>query len=291
MNFKGTFDFTILKQMISYAAPMLLVGLAYVVNETLDRAMLKSILFNQYLENGDAKNSSQALSMALSQNGIYGANYKITMIVSMFIQAFRYASEPFFFKNEHSKNSKDTLAKVMNYFVVVLVFTFLVMTLFLHLFKYFIPNPEYWSGLKVVPILLGANICLGIYTSLSIWYKLSEKTIYGAIISIIGVLVTLLINFMFIPKYGYEASAYATLVCYGLMVIISYFTGQFHYKVPYDLKKIFIYFLVGGLIYWVSLDFNANINYSFNEYCFHIFLVLTYLVLVYFLERPKKIMI
>jgi O-antigen/teichoic acid export membrane protein len=103
MNFKGTFDFTILKQMTSYAAPMLLVGLAYVVNETLDRAMLKSILFNQYLENGDAKNSSQALSMALSQNGIYGANYKITMIVSMFIQAFRYASEPFFFKNEASK--------------------------------------------------------------------------------------------------------------------------------------------------------------------------------------------
>ena len=130
MSFKGTFDFTILKQMISYAGPMLLVGLAYVVNETLDRAMLKSILFNQYLENGDAENSSQALSMALSQNGIYGANYKISMIVSMFIQAFRYASEPFFFKNETSKNSKDTLAKVMNYFVVVLVFTFLVMTLF-----------------------------------------------------------------------------------------------------------------------------------------------------------------
>ena len=143
MSFKGTFDFTVLKEMISYAAPMLLVGLAYVVNETLDRAMLKSILFNQYLEDGDAKNSSQALSMALSQNGIYGANYKITMIVSMFIQAFRYASEPFFFKNEASKNSKDSLAKVMNYFIIVLVFTFLVITLFLHLFKYFIPNPEY----------------------------------------------------------------------------------------------------------------------------------------------------
>ena len=99
----------------------------------------------------------------------------------------------------------------MNYFVVVLVFTFLVMTLFLHIFKYFIPNAEYWSGLKVVPVLLGANICLGIYTSLSTWYKLSEKTIYGAIISIIGVLITLLINFLFIPVYGYEASAYATL--------------------------------------------------------------------------------
>ena len=218
MNFKGHFDFTILKQMIKYASPMLLVGLAYVINETLDRA----------------------------------------------------------------------LAKVMNYFVIVLVLTFLVMTLFLHLFNYFIPNPVYWSGLKVVPILLAANICLGIYTSLSIWYKLSQKTIYGAIISIIGVLITLLVNFIFIPKYGYEASAYATLFCYGSMVIISYFTGQFHYKVPYNLKKIFIYFLAGGLIYAVSLDFNANLNYSFNEYCFHIILVFTYLGLVYFLERPKK---
>jgi len=291
MSFKGTFDFTILKQMTSYAAPMLLVGLAYVVNETLDRAMLKSILFNQYLENGDAKNSSQALSMALSQNGIYGANYKITMIVSMFIQAFRYASEPFFFKNEASKNSKDTLAKVMNYFVVVLVFTFLVMTLFLHFFKYFIPNAEYWSGLKVVPVLLGANICLGIYTSLSIWYKLSEKTIYGAIISIIGVLITLLINFLFIPIYGYEASAYATLFCYGSMMIISYFFGQYHYRVPYNLKKIFLYFIAGGLIYWLSLDFDASINYNVEEYGFHVFLLACYIVLVYFVERPKKLKI
>jgi O-antigen/teichoic acid export membrane protein len=288
MSFKGTFDFTILKEMISYAGPMLLVGLAYVVNETLDRAMLKSILFNQYLENGDAENSSQALSMALSQNGIYGANYKISMIVSMFIQAFRYASEPFFFKNETSKNSKDTLAKVMNYFVVILVFTFLVMTLFLHLFKYFIPNADYWDGLKVVPILLGANIFLGIYTSLSIWYKLSEKTIYGAIISIIGVLITLVINFIFIPVYGYEASAYATLFCYGSMMIISYFFGQYHYKVPYNLKKIIIYFIAGGVLYWLSLDFDASTNFSLEQYGFHVFLLACYIVLVYFVERATN---
>lgn len=211
------------------------------------------------------------------------------MIVSMFIQAFRYASEPFFFKNESSKNSKETLAKVMNYFVIVLVFTFLVMTLFLHLFKYFIPNPIFWSGLKVVPILLGANICLGIYTSLSIWYKLSEKTIYGAIISIIGVLITLIINFIFIPKYGYEASAYATLFCYGSMMIISYCFGQYHYKVPYNLKKIVFYFIAGGLIYWLSIDFNISINYTIEQYGFHVFLLACYIVLVYFVERPRKL--
>ena len=149
------------------------------------------------------------------------------------------------------------------------------MTLFLHIFKYFIPNAEYWSGLKVVPVLLGANICLGIYTSLSIWYKLSEKTIYGAIISIIGVLITLLINFLFIPVYGYEFGLYA-LFCYGSMMIISYLLGQFHYKVPYNLNKIFLYFISGGLIYWLSLDFNASINYSIEEYGFHIFLLACY---------------
>ena len=195
-----------------------------------------------------------ALSMALSQNGIYGANYKITMIISMFIQAFRYASEPFFFKDQSNRNSKETLAKIMNYFVIILVLIFLIITLYLHLFKYFIPNQAYWEGLKVVPVLLAANICLGLYTSISMWYKLAEKTIYGAIISFIGVVITISVNFIFIPKFGYVASAYATLLCYGSMTIISYLLGNFYYKVPYDLKKIILYFMVGGLIYWVSFN-------------------------------------
>ena len=120
MSFKGRFDLSVILAMLKYAAPMLFVGIAYVVNETLDRAMLKEILYNQYLENG--LNSTDSLELAQSKNGIYGANYKITMIVSMFIQAFRYASEPFFFKNESNKSSKETLAKVMNYFTTLLLF-------------------------------------------------------------------------------------------------------------------------------------------------------------------------
>jgi O-antigen/teichoic acid export membrane protein len=288
MNFKGEYDFSLLKSMFRYSSPMLLVGLAYVINETLDRAMLKSILYDQYLENGTATSSNEALKMALSQNGIYGANYKITMIVSMFIQAFRYASEPFFFKDQLNKNSKETLSKVMNYFTIVLVFTFLVITMYLHIFKYFIPNENYWEGLKVVPVLLAANICLGIYTSLSIWYKLSEKTIFGAFISLTGVAITLLINFLFIPKYGYLASAYATLACYGSMMVISYFLGQYYYPVKYKLGRFFIYLISGACIYYLSLDFKGLESFSLVEYGYQSLLLACYIVLVYFIERPKK---
>ena len=288
MSFKGQFEFTILKNMFKYASPMLLVGIAYVVNETIDRAMLKSILYEKYLEDGSASNGAQALKMALSQNGIYGANYKITMIVSMFIQAFRYASEPFFFKDQLNKNSQETLAKVMNYFTIVLVFTFLVITMYLHIFKYFIPNKDYWEGLKVVPILLAANICLGIYTSLSIWYKLSEKTIYGAFISLAGVIITLSINFIFIPQYGYLASAYATLACYGSMMIISYILGQYYYPVPYKIGKFLIYTITGGVVYYFSLEFIGKENFTLLEYGYQTFLIFCYVVLVYLIERPRK---
>ncbi len=288
MNFKGRFDFSILLSMLKYAAPMLFVGLAYVVNETLDRAMLKEILYNQNLESNDLNISENALELAQSENGIYGANYKITMVVSMFIQAFRYASEPFFFKNESNKSSKETLAKVMNYFTIVLVFIFLVITLYLHVFKYFINNPEYWAGLQVVPVLLGANIFLGVYTSLSIWYKLSDKTMYGAYISSIGVIITLSINFIFIPELGYMASAYATLACYGSMMVLSYLFGQKHYNIPYKLWKFFIYIGSGLLLFVISLPFDPNIGYTWLDYSYHTLLIISFLILVIIVEKPFK---
>ena len=287
MNFKGEFDFSIIRKMLQYASPMLLVGLAYVINETLDRAMLKTILFEKYSREGYS--NKESLSKALVQNGIYGANYKITMAVSMFIQAFRYASEPFFFKDQANENSKKTLANVMNYFIILLVFIFLFINFYLHLFKYFIPNENYWEGLKVVPILLGANICLGVYTSLSIWYKLAEKTMYGALISIIGVLITLSINFVFIQEYGYIASAYATLICYACMMLLGYFIGQHHYPIPYNILKLFLYVFAGGVLFWLSIDFNASRPLSLIEYGYHSLLLLSYVVLVFIIERPKRI--
>lgn len=210
------------------------------------------------------------------------------MIISMFIQAFRYASEPFFFKDEENKNSKETLAKVMNYFTIMLMFIFLVITLYLQLFKYFINNPDYWEGLRVVPILLGANIFLGVYTSLSIWYKLSDKTIYGAYISGFGVIVTIAINFLLIPKYGYVASAYATLSCYSSMMLLSYLLGQKYYKVPYSLKKFFTYMGSGILIYMLSIPTNPTQNLSILQYGYHTILLLSFIILVLIIEKPFR---
>jgi len=291
MKFNGNFQWSLLKKMLSYSSPMLFVGLAYVVNETLDRAMLKSILYEQNITNG--LNEELAVAKAQIQNGIYGANYKITMIISMFIQAFRYASEPFFFNNESQKNSKEVIANIMNYFVIILVFIFLVITLYLHVFKYFIPDPEYWGGLKVVPILLCANIFLGIYTTLSMWYKLTKQTKYGAYISGFGAIITFCINLNFIPIYGYIASAYATLFCYGSMMVISYLLGQRFYRVPYNLKKIFLYLGIGALIYFISsisMPFNPFHNYGWFEYTCNSLLILVFIIIVYFLEiKGKKI--
>ena len=283
MNLKGHFDWTLLKKMLTYSYPMLFVGLAFVINETLDRAMLKDMLYNQYMDSG--MSSVKSLEMALSQNGIYGANYKITMIVTMFIQAFRYASEPFFFNNEKNKNSKEIFATIMNYFVITLVFIFLIITLYLQVFKYFIPNPAFWEGLKVVPILLAANICLGIYTTVSMWYKLTKKTIYGAYISIFGALITLTINFIFIPNYGYLASAYATLACYGAMMLLSYLLGQKFYPIKYDIKKIALYVSLGALLYIISLPLLKNQEFQVTYYAYHTLLLLVFIAVVFFIEK------
>ena len=129
---------------------------------------------------------------------------------------------------------------------------------------------------------------MGVYTSLSIWYKLSEKTIFGAFISLFGVVITLTINFIFIPQYGYLASAYATLICYGSMMIISYFLGQYYYPVPYKIGKFFIYAFAGAIIYFLSLEFDWNNNFSIQEYGYQSLLLLCYVVLVFIIERPKK---
>ena len=197
-------------------------------------------------------------------------------------------AEPFFFKDGKNKTSKETLAKVMNYFTIVMVFIFLLITLYLQVFKYFINNSEYWEGLIIVPILLAANICLGIYTSLSIWYKLSDKTIYGAYISAFGVAITIIVNFLLIERYGYLASAFATLICYGSMMILSFILGQVHYKVPYNLKKFFIYVSSGTVIYLISIPLQPMGNLTLLEYGYHTLLLLSFVVLVVVIEKPFK---
>jgi O-antigen/teichoic acid export membrane protein len=230
---KGRFNFDVglLKQMLRYALPLLVAGLAGIVNETLDRAMLKWMLFEDL---GEVE--------TMTQLGIYGACYKLSIVITLCIQAYRYAAEPFFFGQRKQTDARDTYARMLQMFFAFVMGVFLVVTLFIDVFKYFIPNEAYWVGLDVVPVLLLANVFLGVYYNLSVWYKLTDKTNYGSYISLIGAVLTIAFNIALIPHFGFRGSAWATLLCYFSMAALSYYWGQKHYRVPYNLKVLGLYF-------------------------------------------------
>lgn len=218
------------KEMLVYSLPLMVAGFAGVINETFDR-----ILLGNLLPDPDGEYAKQ-------QVGTYAACYKLSLLINMFVQAFRLAAEPFFFKQSKEKNAPEVYARVMKYMVIAMSCMFLVVTLYIDYWKHFIQNKAMWEGLKVVPILLIANMSLGVYYNLSFWYKLSQKTHAALIITFIGAGITLLINYMFIPTYGYMASAWATLACYASMMVISYFWGRKVFPVPYEVGKLARYF-------------------------------------------------
>ncbi|HSV89401.1 MAG TPA: oligosaccharide flippase family protein [Bacteroidales bacterium] len=240
---KMEFSAPLLKKMLAFSLPLMVAGLAGVANESLGKIMLTKMLPAQE---------------ALSQVGIYGANFKISILITIFVQAFRYAADPFFFSNASNPKGPELYARVMKLFVVFCLFLFLGITLFMDFVQHFV-GPAYRQGLGVVPVLLIANILLGIYFNLSIWYKLSGKTKFGAYISIFGVSITTTLNFVLIPAIGYYGAAWATLTGYLLMVIISYLLGQRKMSVPYDVKRISLYFAVALVAYFVS-TFTANLD-------------------------------
>ncbi len=272
------FEISLLKKMFIYALPLLIFGLAGIVNETIDRIMLKRILFE-----------TEGLKETMSQIGIYGACYKISIIITLFIQAFRYAAEPFFFSQEKEANAKETYAKVMTYFVIVCATIFLGVMLFMDAIKYFIPNEEYWVGLKVVPILLFANIALGIYYNQSIWYKLSGKTKFGAYIGVFGAAITIILNYIWIPIYGYMGSAWATLACYASMMLLSFILSRKHYPIKYNLSKIFLYLGLAFGLYFITTY--LSLPKGIIKYGIHSLIIIAFLAVIYFLERPKKVVI
>ena len=218
----GRFSVSIWKNMLRYAWPLILVGLAGVINETLDKLLLKYML---------------PADIAQSQVGIYSACYKISVFMTIFIQAFRFAAEPFFFSQASHEQARTMYARVMKYFVVACLFIFLGIMMFMDVVQYFV-GKEFRVGLAVVPILLMANLFLGVYFNLSIWYKLTGQTLYGAWIAMGGAAITILLNIWWIPLFGYHGSAWATLICYFSMMAISYLYGQKHYPVPYESGKI-----------------------------------------------------
>lgn len=247
------FDKALWKEMLWYALPLVFMGFAGMINETLDRILLKYLIPNR--------------AFAESQVGIYSANYKLSILITLFIQAFRMGAEPFFFARAKEKNAPETYALVMRYFVIVCACIFLLVTLYLDIFKHFIRSKAYWEGLHVVPILLLANICLGMYYNLSIWYKITDKTKLGAVVAAGGAIITLILNWWWIPVWGYTGSAWATLICYFSMLVISYLQGQRYFPVPYPLGRIGMYIglalLTYGLSEWLKpVDFLMRIGWN-----------------------------
>ena len=229
------FSLSLWKQMIRYSWPLMIAGLASAVNEVADRQIMNFVLPEDE---------------AFTQIGIYGACYKLSIFMTLFIQAYRYGAEPFFFAKSGDHNAKETYAKLMNIFVIAVAVIYVGLNLFLEpLSRWFIPNTEYYEGLHIVPVLLLANLCLGIYINLSVWYKLTDQTRYGAIISGIGAVLTIAFNFWAIPKFGYTGAAWVTLGTYATMMIISLLWGQRNYPIPYDYQRMFGYlFLAVGIV-------------------------------------------
>lgn len=270
LNVKCGFDFSLFKKMSVYSLPMIIVGLAGMVNETLDRILLKQVL-------PEGRGDYEA--------GIYGAFYKLSMVMTMFIQAFRFAAEPFFFKQAESDNAPQTYARIMSVFVYVCGFIYVCTMASLHwLAPLLIRDPSYFTdarGMHIVPVLLMANMFLGIYYNLSVWYKISNKTMLGAYTALFGAAITLLGNGVFIPQYSFVGSAWTTLASYGGMVVLGYFWGQHHYHIPYKSMT-----LVSIMLFAAILGYMALVYHEIIPYIAYL-TIPAYLLAVWLAEAPR----
>ncbi len=263
-------DKKLLKQMLIYSFPLLIAGLAGMVNETMDRVLMKYLL----PENSDV----------MAQIGIYGACYKVSIIMTIFIQTFRYAAEPFFFAEAGKKDASQLYAGVMKYFVIACCIIFLGTTLYMDIVQYFV-GEKFREGLFIVPILLLANLCLGIFFNLSIWYKLSGQTKFGAYLTLLGAVITITCNYFWIPAFGYAGAAWATLACYAGIMLASYFIGQRYYYIRYDLKRILGYLAMAVLLFGLSNffdNFSVALRMTLNT-----LLLFLFGATAFFLEKPE----
>ena len=240
-GFRYVLDRTLLRRMLSYSWPILVLGIAGILNQTADK-----ILFPYIYKGADAH----------MQLGIYGAASKVAMIMAMITQAFRYAYEPFVFGKAKSGDNRDTYAKAMKYFVIFTLLAFLAVIAYLDILRHLIGR-DYWEGLKVIPIVMAAEIMMGVYFNLSFWYKLIDKTIWGAWFSGAGCLVLVAVNVIFVPRYGYMACAWAGFAGYGVAMTLSYLVGQKKYPVNYPLRDIALYVVVALAMYFAMTKANA----------------------------------
>lgn len=241
---KYVFSRQLLRRMFSYSWPILVLGIAGILNQTADK-----ILFPYVYTGPDAH----------SQLGIYGAASKIAMIMAMITQAFRYAYEPFVFGKSKDKDNRETYAKAMKYFIIFTLLAFLVVVGYMDVLRHIIGR-DYWDGLRVVPIVMAAEIMMGVYFNLSFWYKLIDKTIWGAYFSGVGCVVLIAVNVIFVPRYGYMACAWAGFAGYGTAMVLSYLVGQKKYPIDYPMKDIAVYVVFAAVLYFCMTAINSNLS-------------------------------
>ncbi len=264
-SIKWKFDYELWKRMMRYGMPIMVAGIAFAINEQFDKILLGRLLPE---------------NIADQEVGVYSACYKLGLFMVLYRTAYTLGIEPFFFSHASNENAQQTYATVTKYFVIFGSFILLSVIVFANLLKQImIPNSDYWVAMKVVPLIILANFFLGIYTNLSVWYKLIDKTYIGAYISIVGAAVTLILNYLLIPKYSYIGSAIATISAYGSMMFISYYLGNKYYPIPYDKKKIMGYLSL-------STGFSCISFYGFNgSYYVGIPLLAIFLGFIYYNEK------
>lgn len=269
---RGYIDKKLLIKILKYSYPLLIAGLAGTVNEALDRVLLKHLI--------DPSNDPMA------QLGIYGANYKIAVLMTLYVQMFKYAAEPFFFSKSERRNAKSLYADVMMFFMIPGLLIFLIVMLYIDYFKLFI-GIDFREGVGIVPVILLANLVMGMFFNLSIWYKLTNRTLTGAFLVTLGALITIFINITFVPRFGYYASAWGHLICYTVMVILSYLLSRKHFKIPYNFGRILLYIVIIVLFYlgekYVPIQSDAL------RHLIKILMVFTAVFMFYFGEKKRFI--
>lgn len=257
-TFRWKLDMKLLRTMLSYSWPILILGIAGILNQTADK-----MLFPYIYEGSDMR----------EQLGIYGACSKIAMIMAMITQAFRFAYEPIVFAGVKDKDQHEMYAKAMKFFIIFTLLAFLMVVGYMDILKYIIGS-DYWPGLRVVPIVMAAEIMMGIYFNLSFWYKVIDKTIWGAIFSGIGCAVLIIVNVLFVPKYGYMACAWGGFAGYGVAMVASYFVGQKYYPIDYPIKDIALYVVLAWVCFRLmelSADWSMIGQLAFNTLLIIIF--------------------
>ena len=280
-SFRFVFDKKLWKEVMHYSYPLIIVGFGGMINEMLSRVIYRKVL--------DIDPEREEFEL-----GVFGANYKLAVLITIFIQVFRMAAEPFFFNQSKHEGAQKMYARVMKFFVIACCFMFLIIALFLMAWKELIASKHaaYAEGIYIVPILAMGSVFLGIYYNLSVWYKLTNRNIIGAYITIAGAVITIVLNFALIPEHRYTGAAWATFICYAFMMVVSYYMGQKYYPIPYAKKKLLTYIIICALLYIIheaivrQMDSDTS-YYLYVYYGTSVLLLGLFLLLIAKVERKE----